>query len=230
MYKNWPEICKIENRRLRIAIATLDVTSEQEASIAAALPWLFTEQEVSGPVPLSVLMDHAGRKNDEFGLKRTYESVSRELNDWGALEEYHIPTIVLVGGETTEPPNMIDDFPVPDDFPEDAEFGDIVEIDGYKWFIAEISETKWFVVLAPLERIFIDVYEYKHEMNIYIEELDLSDRAYAVLKKANIRTVRDLLGYSAVDIGSIRNCGPKTLEEIEQRLSELGYKLRDERA
>jgi DNA-directed RNA polymerase subunit alpha len=50
--------------------------------------------------------------------------------------------------------------------------------------------------------------------SIFIEELELSVRAYNCLKRANIHTVSDLMQYSANDLLEFKNFGQKSAEEV----------------
>jgi len=59
-----------------------------------------------------------------------------------------------------------------------------------------------------------------------IEELDLSVRAFNCLKRAGINTVGELIQKDQEDMMKVRNLGKKTLEEVEQKLAVLGLALR----
>jgi DNA-directed RNA polymerase subunit alpha len=61
--------------------------------------------------------------------------------------------------------------------------------------------------------------------DIRIEELDFSVRTYNCLKKANIQTVADLVRTSEEELMNIRNFGRKSLVEVQEKLSNLGYNL-----
>ncbi|MGI9860730.1 DNA-directed RNA polymerase subunit alpha [Moorella naiadis] len=63
-------------------------------------------------------------------------------------------------------------------------------------------------------------------MDMSIEELDLSVRSYNCLKRAGINTVAELLQRSEEDMMKVRNLGKKSLEEVTQKLEELGLGLR----
>lgn len=56
-------------------------------------------------------------------------------------------------------------------------------------------------------------------INIPIEELDLSVRAYNCLKRAEIHSVSDLLEKTEDDLGKVRNLGKKSIEEIKVKLA-----------
>ena len=53
---------------------------------------------------------------------------------------------------------------------------------------------------------------------IFIEELELSVRAYNCLKRANIHTVSDLMKYSANDLLEFKNFGQKSADEVCESL------------
>lgn len=60
-----------------------------------------------------------------------------------------------------------------------------------------------------------------------IAELDLTVRAYNVLRRHGIDTVEELVeGYTYEDIADMRNMGWKSLEGIIAGLDRLGYQLR----
>lgn len=58
-----------------------------------------------------------------------------------------------------------------------------------------------------------------------IEEMCLSVRSYNALKKAGIRTIGELIGLSEYDLMGIRNMGRKCLNEIKDKLADLGFSL-----
>lgn len=63
-------------------------------------------------------------------------------------------------------------------------------------------------------------------LEMTIEELDLSVRSYNCLKRAGINTVEELSNKSEDDMMKVRNLGKKSLEEVIQKLNELGLRLR----
>lgn len=63
-------------------------------------------------------------------------------------------------------------------------------------------------------------------LEMTIEELDLSVRAYNCLKRAGINTVCELVQRNQEDMMKVRNLGKKSLEEVEQKLAALGLALR----
>lgn len=65
-------------------------------------------------------------------------------------------------------------------------------------------------------------------LEMTIEELDLSVRSYNCLKRAGINTVQELAQKSEEDMMKVRNLGKKSLEEVQQKLEDLGLGLRNE--
>ncbi|HNW88007.1 MAG TPA: DNA-directed RNA polymerase subunit alpha [Candidatus Limiplasma sp.] len=63
-------------------------------------------------------------------------------------------------------------------------------------------------------------------LEMTIEELDLSVRAYNCLKRAGINTVAELVQRNQEDMMKVRNLGRKSLEEVEQKLQALSLSLK----
>ncbi|MCR4623009.1 MAG: DNA-directed RNA polymerase subunit alpha [Clostridiales bacterium] len=63
-------------------------------------------------------------------------------------------------------------------------------------------------------------------LEMTIEDLDLSVRAFNCLKRAGINTVGELAQKNQEDMMKVRNLGKKSLEEVEQKLQALGLSLR----
>ncbi len=66
------------------------------------------------------------------------------------------------------------------------------------------------------------------DYQITIEDLNLSVRSYNCLKREGINTVGDLVQRSEAELMDIRNFGQKSIDEVKQKLSELGLSLREE--
>ena len=64
------------------------------------------------------------------------------------------------------------------------------------------------------------------EMNI--DELELSVRSYNCLKRAGIDTVEELCNRTSEDMMKVRNLGRKSLEEVLNKLKELGLSLKSD--
>jgi len=63
-------------------------------------------------------------------------------------------------------------------------------------------------------------------MDMTIEELDMSVRSYNCLKRAGINTVQELIQRTEEDMMKVRNLGRKSLEEVMEKLDELGLYLK----
>ena len=59
-----------------------------------------------------------------------------------------------------------------------------------------------------------------------IDDLDLSVRSYNCLKRAGISSVEELVKMTEEEMMKVRNLGRKSLEEVQQKLEELGLSLR----
>ncbi len=59
-----------------------------------------------------------------------------------------------------------------------------------------------------------------------VEQLDLSVRALNCLKREGINTLGELLEYSMEDLMDIRNFGEKSVEEVRDKLTDMGLSLK----
>ena len=95
-----------------------------------------------------------------------------------------------------------------------------------------IEHFKLFMTLtdhANDVEIMVEKEEDKKEkvLEMTIEELDLSVRSYNCLKRAGINTVQELIERTVEDMMKVRNLGKKSLEEVQNKLSDLGLSLRE---
>lgn len=68
--------------------------------------------------------------------------------------------------------------------------------------------------------------EQNKNLEMPIEELELSVRSYNCLKRAGINSVEDLTQRTVEEMMKVRNLGKKSLEEVENKLDELGLALK----
>lgn len=61
-----------------------------------------------------------------------------------------------------------------------------------------------------------------------VEELDLSLRSFNCLKRANLDTVKDIISQDIEQLKKIKNFGKKSVEEVIDKIHELGLKFLDE--
>ncbi len=75
--------------------------------------------------------------------------------------------------------------------------------------------------------VMVDVQENPTEkaLEMSIDELELSVRSYNCLKRAGINTVEELCNKTPEEMMKVRNLGRKSLEEVLEKLKELGLKL-----
>ena len=69
--------------------------------------------------------------------------------------------------------------------------------------------------------------QYAADMALPVEELKLTMRSYNCLKREGIHTVSELVSRSEQDLLDIRNFGSKSIDEVKQRLAEMGLALKD---
>jgi DNA-directed RNA polymerase subunit alpha len=65
------------------------------------------------------------------------------------------------------------------------------------------------------------------DLALPIEELTLTVRSYNCLKREGIHTVGELVARSEQDLLDIRNFGAKSIEEVKQKLTDMGLALKD---
>lgn len=80
---------------------------------------------------------------------------------------------------------------------------------------------------AKNAEIMVEKEETKKEkvLEMTIEELDFSVRSYNCLKRANINTVEDLISKNEDEMMKVRNLGRKSLEEVMNKLQDMGLSL-----
>ena len=72
----------------------------------------------------------------------------------------------------------------------------------------------------------IDAYALE-QLNMPIEQLDLTVRSYNCLKREGVHTVGELITRSEADLMDVRNFGQKSIDEVHAKLVMLGLKLKD---
>ncbi|MDI6816052.1 MAG: DNA-directed RNA polymerase subunit alpha [Actinomycetota bacterium] len=71
-----------------------------------------------------------------------------------------------------------------------------------------------------------DVNERDRTLDSPIEDLELSVRSYNCLKREGVNTVQGLVEQSEADLVKIRNFGAKSIEEVKEKLKDLGLALK----
>ena len=62
-----------------------------------------------------------------------------------------------------------------------------------------------------------------------IEKLNLSVRVYNCLKRFGIETLNDLIKLNTTDLYRVRNLGLRCIDEITQKIHDLGLCFKDEK-
>ena len=96
-----------------------------------------------------------------------------------------------------------------------------------------IEHLKFFTALAdtdsaPSFKNIEESGEHDTKLGGVIEDMDFSVRTYNCLKRAQINTVGDLVARSMDEMIKVRNLGKKSLEEIIEKLDEMGLHLREQ--
>merc|ERR1711871_1226284 len=81
-----------------------------------------------------------------------------------------------------------------------------------------LKVTNTFSSAAPTIELSVQEEKTEHLETVFIEELELSVRAYNCLKRANVHTLSDLLQYSADDLLEFKNFGQKSADEVCENL------------
>jgi len=88
--------------------------------------------------------------------------------------------------------------------------------------VAELSDAPQGLTLTEVP----DMTSSSPDLDLLIEDLDLSERPRNCLKRAQVNTVGELLTKTEDDLLNITNFGQKSLDEVIEKLDERGLKLR----
>ncbi|MBE0448289.1 MAG: DNA-directed RNA polymerase subunit alpha [Actinobacteria bacterium] len=89
-------------------------------------------------------------------------------------------------------------------------------------FMEQADEFATVPVFVP------DTSERDKTLDSPIEDLELSVRSYNCLKREEIHTVQQLVEQSEGDLVKIRNFGAKSIEEVKDKLAQLGFSLKSD--
>ncbi len=88
-------------------------------------------------------------------------------------------------------------------------------------FVELSDDAKNIVVLVDGEET-----QKEKDLQLAIEDLELSVRSFNCLKRASINTVQDLINFTEEEMMRVRNMGKKSLEEVIHKLESMGLSLR----
>ena len=86
--------------------------------------------------------------------------------------------------------------------------------------VSDLELEESFMVQKP------QVEDVKKVNTMMIEDLDLSVRSYNCLKRAGIATVDELTQKTEEEMIHVRNLGKKSLQEVKDKIKELGLSFR----
>ena len=123
LYRNWPVLCQVsrENNLFMIVLATVDLTTPLGRRLATAFPDCFSETQVRGPVPLSLLVAEA---------RTTSIACVLVAHQMSYMQFDTTPKSQVDNSCTDLPPNI----------PSNAKTGFEVEHGGMKWVVVEHND------------------------------------------------------------------------------------------
>ena len=106
--------------------------------------------------------------------------------------------------------------------------GSNIIINDFKYFrdLPNVSFVEEEVKEVQAEEVVEDNTDQQLEKTI--EEMDLSLRSFNCLKRAGFDTVSDIVEKSEAELKTIKNFGKKSLEEVKDKVHEMGLSLKDE--
>ncbi|OGC03665.1 DNA-directed RNA polymerase subunit alpha [candidate division WOR-1 bacterium RIFOXYA12_FULL_43_27] len=95
------------------------------------------------------------------------------------------------------------------------------------------SHINMFIHIGEPAEVFAGSNETRSEtdsavLDMNLDDLELSARSLNCLKKANVSTIGELMGYSAAEMMKFKNFGLKSLKEVREKLSEYKLSLKGE--
>src|ERR1700758_5170416 len=85
--------------------------------------------------------------------------------------------------------------------------------------------------VASAGKTLVELFGLARELNVEAEGIDIGPsptvRSYNCLKREGIHTVGELVARSEQDLLDIRNFGAKSIEEVKQKLTDMGLALKD---
>lgn len=178
MHKNWKEICKISDTHVMWAFTLLNMDSNLGRKFIERFPEYFTQEQQSGPYPLSVMRKKARERGLEQGSKNGEKYI---VSFDGAPKDIPVETFDKYGNYVVG-----DGFPqkLPAGIDPEAQQGEIVTWEGKQFVVLENNENCEELYIAPAEFVYIDCKEETlvKETNIVSAETKESMDVYAMRK------------------------------------------------
>lgn len=96
-------------------------------------------------------------------------------------------------------------------------------LDDYTWLKKEFEA---FTQKKAEPHAIIQTAEHASRLEMPIERLDLSVRSYNCLRRIGMNTVGDVAKMTVNELSSVRNLGRKSMDEVMQKLWEIGVPLK----
>jgi DNA-directed RNA polymerase subunit alpha len=230
--------CKLHSDDVKM----LRIDAAGQCEVTAGMIQCDSEVEIIDPDMHIATLDENGRLGMDIAIRRGQGYVSAERNKQLELEKAPIGTIPV---DSTFTPVLKVNYWV-----EDTRVEQITDYDKLTlevWTDGTITAKEAVSLAAKILNRqlshFVDlsenvsgteILEKKEEdgrekaLEMTIEELDLSVRAFNCLKRAGINTVGDLASKTAEEMMKVRNLGKKSLEEVVTKLNSLGFELSKE--
>ena len=218
---------------------TVRIDAEGECDVTAGMIECDSEIEILDPSMHIATLSDQGRLSMEITLKKGQGYVSSERNKQLELEKAPLGTIPV---DSIYTPVLKVNYTV-----ENTRVEQITDYDKLTlevWTDGTISAKEAVSLAAKILNRqlnhFVDlsdevnsteIMEKKEDtgkekvLEMTIEELDLSVRAFNCLKRAGVNTVNDLINKSPEEMMKVRNLGKKSLEEVISKLQSLGFDL-----
>jgi len=223
-------------------VKMLRIDAAGQCEVTAGMIQCDSEVEILDPDMHIATLDENGRLGMDIAIKRGQGYVSAERNKQMELEKAPIGTIPV---DSIYTPVLKVNYWV-----EDTRVEQITDYDKLTlelWTDGTISAKEAVSLAAKILNRqlshFVDlsddasgteILEKKEDngkekaLEMTIEELDLSVRAFNCLKRAGVNTVGDLVSKSPEEMMKVRNLGKKSLEEVISKLNSLGFDLNKE--
>ena len=151
-HRNWKKICKINNRLLKMALSTIDLTSEEGKKLAKAFPRCFGDKFV-GPIPMSVILEN--ERQEAIAGGNTDWQLGKFLVSHGAIPA-EIP--IFRYGFNAEAAKA-ERLPLLPSYikPKETPVGSVVEIDGEMFVVVENNDNDGVEVMYVVPSGCIDI-------------------------------------------------------------------------
>ena len=218
---------------------TVRIEADGECEVTAGSIICDSEVEILDPDMHIAYVGEGGRLSMEITLQKGQGYVPAERNKANELEKAPIGTIAV---DSIYTPVLKVNY-----FVENTRVEQITDYDKLTvevWTDGTISAKEAISLAAKIlnrqlnhfvdlsdETFSTEILEKKEDtgvakaLEMTIEELDLSVRAFNCLKRAGENTVGDLVNKSPEEMMKVRNLGKKSLEEVIAKLQSLGFDL-----